>query len=159
MFDHDYLLGLAATYLSENSEEDSKHGKRRSEMATVLNRLHEEKTNIARKQAKAGNLDYLEDAVAEIEQEETALRALLHDLDRRKQLRLDQATVEDQLVALADRAEEKLSKLTTNEPAEFFDLIQLDLERVGDYKFVGNASIPIPLDGGEVWGGSRHRSI
>lgn len=36
--------------------------------------------------------------------------------------------------------------------AELFDLIELDLERVGDHRFEGTASIPIPPDGGEVWG-------
>ena len=51
----------------------------------------------------------------------------------------------------------KLSNLTTEEMAEFFDLIGLDLERVGDRKFQGTASIPIPPDGGEAWGGDGQR--
>ena len=69
---------------------------------------------------------------------------------RRSQLRIEQATLHAQLNGLADQARAKLSTMNTMEMAEFFDLIQLDLERVGAEKFEGTASIPLPADCGEI---------
>ena len=159
VFDRDYLRGLAATYLSQVGHDDGKDEDQRREIAKRLDGLHNEKMVITREQAKTGNLDFLEDATAEIEQEEAVLREQLDDLDRRSRLRVERGTLDDQLTGLAEKAKAKLSDLTTREMAELFDLIELDLERVSDHKFVGTASIPIPENGGEVWEEEPQRHV
>ncbi len=152
VFDSDYLNGLAATYLSQVGDSGGDGDEeRRRKIARRLDGLHDEKTVITREQAKTGTLRFLHDAVAEIEQEEVVLREQLHDLDSLSQLRVERDSLDDQLAVLAEKAKAKLSNLTTEEMAEFFDLIELDLERVGDHRFEGTASIPIPPEGGEVW--------
>ena len=93
VFDRDYLRGLAATYLSQVGHDDGKDEDQRREIAKRLDGLHHEKMVITREQAKTGNLDFLEDATAEIEQEEAALREQLDDLDRRSRLRVERGTL------------------------------------------------------------------
>ena len=95
--------------------------------------------------------DYLEDALADIEAEEAGLHEQVREIEQREHLNVERASLGQQLHDLAERAEAKLDSLTEPETAELFDLLQLDVERIGAHKFEGTASIPIPPDGGEVW--------
>ena len=148
--DREYLLALAETYLSQHLDQPIEKG-RRIDLTRKLNNLRTEKTAVVRKKAQAGDLDYLEDALADIEAEEAGLHVQVREIEQREHLNVERASLGQQLHDLAERAEAKLDSLTEPETAELFDLLQLDVERIGAHKFEGTASIPIPPDGGEVW--------
>ena len=150
VFSEDYLLALARAHLMKPEDGDDDVALR-SDLTRTLNGLHNEKKAIVRKSAQAGELDYLQEAISDIENEESALRNQLRVLDRRTRSGVERGTVEDQLVDLAQRASRKSDTLTMEEKVELFDLLKLDLVRVGAEKLEGTASIPVPADGGEIW--------
>ncbi len=146
----EYLLDLADSYLTQQ-EDDGDDVKRHQQIERRISELNRDKTRLARKLAQNDELDFLEDAMNDIVTEVAALLEQRNELDQRLQLRLRHTTVENQLQDLADVAQQKLDNLTTEELADVVDLFRLDLVRVGDHKYVGTASIPIPENGGEVW--------
>lgn len=71
-------------------------------------------------------------------------------MNRAAELRLNAESVERQLRRLAEQARDKLMDPTPELMAAVFDLLELDLVRIGDDHFEGTGSIPLPGDGGEV---------
>lgn len=149
VFTRDYLSKLAAGYIGESRVEADDTTVRK--LRSRLGELHREKKAIGRKLAGQGNLDFLEESIADIEVEESAIQTELTDMELRASQQLQADTIEQQIEMLVDGAEDRLANLTTSEMAELFDLLELDLVRVDAHRFEGTASIPVPPDGGEIW--------
>jgi site-specific DNA recombinase len=155
VFNVNYVVQLAQTLIAEPSDDSVETDLRA--LANHIDRLHQEKVTIARKLAQDGDLDFLRDAVADIDIEIEALQSQHRELGQRAQLRTQRASIEDQVRVIADQMKAKLDNLDEKEYAELVDTLQLDLVRVGSTEFVGSASIPVPVEGGEIWTeGPRH---
>ena len=112
-----------------------------------VERRQEEKVRIARALAENDHLDTLNVAVAEIDAEILDLTSRQYDLEQRKRMQVNRASVEEQIEQVAARMSTKLDDLDDHDYAQLADILQLDLERVDSHKFVGSASIPLPFDG------------
>lgn len=143
VFTEDYLRQLAETVLP-----DPDGGDYRNEIGNVrakIDRRRAEKVRLARKHAEDDTLDFLGDAISDIDAEIEDLESELGKLQHRMQLQVDRATIEEQIEHIARQMGKKLHYLDDSEYAQLADILQIDLERVGSHQFVGSASVPLDL--------------
>jgi site-specific DNA recombinase len=112
-----------------------------------LGDLKRERTAIVRKLADTGTLDALEDALAEIQDEEATLQRELDQIRHEDDLLAAQTSLPARIEALVGACQ----NLVLTDPdeqlmADIFDVLEVHLDLVEPYRFEGTASIPIPGD-------------
>ena len=137
-----YVLELAAEYLAEHADPDGVEDRYRH-VELRLGQLHDQKHRVARSLAESDKLDTLTDVLADINNEIQTLEAENRELERHDQMRIGNQNLEDQLQRLAQNARSRLADPTTELMTSVFDVLQLDLVRVGDDRFEGTGSIPV----------------
>jgi hypothetical protein len=148
VFTEDYLRQLAEAALPDPDSYDCEREIRK--INAQIDRRSTEKVRLARKLAEEDGLDFIADAVTEIDSEIDDLQQDLIQLEQRRQAQVHRSTIEEQIEHTSKQMASKLDHLDDKEYAKLADLLQLDLERVGSKQFVGSASIPVPMDFGEV---------
>jgi len=94
----------------------------------------------------------LGEALTEVNGEIAALSTELDEVKRRNDRHIDATTAEQQISELAATARSRLDNPSLETIAALYDVLDLDLTRTGSDRFEGTGVIPIPENGGKVWG-------
>lgn len=130
VFTEDYLLQLAEAALPE--PDDAAHHRDQIRSVTLnIDRLRDEKIKLARKLEEDDRLNFLEEVIAQIDDEISDHQQPLEELERRAQAQAERETVEEDLSSIAEKMSDKLDDLDDEEYEELADILQLEIERVG----------------------------
>lgn len=144
--DPEYLIGLARAYLDDQKVQPATTAAERRQLQVRYDQLETQETRIVRDLADQNKLDLVDRTLNEIADEKQTLQSRLDEID-------DQQTVtnisDDQLRTLSEQARTRLHDSTPELMAEVFDLLDIQLHRVGDDRFEGTGTIPIPDSDGE----------
>lgn len=144
VFTEDYLLQLAEAAFPDPDTFDYENEIRK--INAQIDRRKAEKIRLARKLAEdERGLDFLGEAIADIEDEVNSLLEERTRLEQRREAQVHRSTIEEQIEHISKQMASKLDYLADEDYAKLADLLQIELERVGSQQFVGSASVPLDL--------------